>query len=131
LEHRALARIVIPLFGTSRFSVIKPPLSYFAKEISDFLKKNAWYVCCCSEEEKCPGGRCVYPLSEKVVIPCKPKHCLKSGDAIMFFDYDNDEDRFYVIDEEDLENWEGGPVGIVFRPTIQAPKILVDSLKTA
>jgi len=53
-------------------------------------------------EKICPGGKCEYALSERIIIPCRPRWFLKTGDTIMFFYYDDD-NRFYEIQAEDIE----------------------------
>jgi len=96
------------------------PLCYFRKELSDWLIKNSWYVCSCENEENCPGGKCEYPLSQRIIIPSRPRQFLRPGDVVMFFD--EGDDQFYEIQAEDIDEWKKGkggllPHGIVFRPS--------------
>ena len=41
-------------------------------------------------------------FTERIIIPCRPRQFLKIGDTIMFFYYDDD-NRFYEIQAEDIE----------------------------
>jgi hypothetical protein len=93
----------------------------FSPIISAYIENNGWYVCSCGEENTCPGNKCEYALSERVVIPCRPRRFLQPGDIIIFFEHQGDDsDRFLEISSEDIEEWKAGersllPNGVVVR----------------
>ena len=107
-----------PLIREPLFTFKNPPHPSIT---SEFVEKNAWYVCSCKKEETCPGNRCEYPLSESVVIPCRPRRFLRPNDIVIFFDYQEDEsDRYLPILKADIQEWKRGrrsllPSGVVVR----------------
>ena len=129
-----------------------PPFSWITPE---YVEQNGWAVCSCDKDRICPGGKCKYVVSKDKVIPCFPKRFLKPGDVMIYFDYEKGErfekvdglsvfgksisviidhgeefeeaDRYLVITEEFLEQWEeeelGCPDAVVVRtPDLPGPK---------
>ncbi|MCK4781423.1 hypothetical protein KAS79_00660 [Candidatus Parcubacteria bacterium] len=115
----------------------KEPIFSFEQPIfpwitSEYAEKNGWYVCSCSKENKCPGGECEFAISDDRVIPCLPRHLLRPGDVVIFFDYIEEGDRYYLLNKEDIREWKEGsfsllPYGIVVRAPEKPPASLSEN----